>query len=53
MKPRRPMPRSQLMIMAVLIALAMLVVLLWFNDPDHRPDGKSRVDWPEPTPAKP
>lgn len=53
MKPPRQMPRSQVMFMAVLILLAALVVLLWFNDPAHRPSGKSRVDWPSVSPAKP
>ncbi len=53
MKARRPLPRSQRMIAIVMILLALLFVLLWFNDPAHQPTGGSRIGWPEPSPAKP
>lgn len=51
MKARRPMPREQVMTMAVFILLALLGVILWFGDPNHRPSGSSRIPWP--APAKP
>jgi hypothetical protein len=53
MKTPRPMSRSQLMFLTVLVLLAVLGVLLWFNDPAHQPSGRSRVDWPSAAPAKP
>ena len=53
MKAPRPMSRDQLMFMAVLVLLAVLATLLWFQDPAHRYAGKSRVDWPPPVQPKP
>ena len=53
MKPRRPLPRHQLMSTAVLCLLALLTVLLWFADPTHRTSGRSRIDWPALGAAKP
>jgi hypothetical protein len=53
MRTRRPMPRAQVMFMAVLILLSLLAVILWFKDPAHRYSGKSRVGWPPAAPAKP
>jgi hypothetical protein len=33
--------------------LAALAVALWFADPSHQPDGRSRIDWPPAEPKKP
>jgi hypothetical protein len=53
MKPRPPMPRDQLVFMAVLILLTLLVILLWFADPAHQYSGQSRVGWPPASSPKP
>ena len=53
MRTRRPMPRHQVMFMAVMILLCLLAVILWFKDPAHRYSGQSRVGWPPASPAKP
>ena len=53
MKARRPMPADQWIAMALLVLLAVLAVVLWFADPSHRPDGRSRIDWPVAEPKKP
>jgi hypothetical protein len=53
MKARHPMPRDQVMFMAVLILLSLLAIILWFKDPAHRYSGESRVGWPPAAPAKP
>ena len=53
MKTSRPMPREQLLFAVVLILLSVLAVLLWLNDPNRPPPGKSRVGWPAPVQAKP
>jgi hypothetical protein len=53
MKARQPMSRDQLMFTVVFILLAVLTILLWFQDPVHRYTGKSRIDWPPPVQPKP
>ena len=37
----------------VYILLEILVILYWFKDPAHRSGGESRINWPQPSPAKP
>ena len=39
--------------LVILIVLAVVVVVLWFADPSHRPHGQSRVDWPGQNEVKP
>ena len=46
-------PRKDVLFLVVLISLFVLLVVLWFADPDHRHGGRSRVGWPESKPAKP
>jgi hypothetical protein len=47
--PKLPAPLGKSAWYAVvLIVLAVLVTVLWFADPAHRPAGESRVDWPPP-----
>jgi len=53
MKSRHPVPRHQVVSVAVLILLAVLTAVLWFADPAHRPSGGSRIGWPSPGAAKP
>ena len=46
MKACRPRSRAQIIFLAVMGSLALLAVLLWFADPNHRSAGPSRIDWP-------
>jgi hypothetical protein len=53
MKFFRPLSRDQWTIAIVLLLLALLGLFMMTQDPRFLPTGKSRVDWPPPTPAKP
>jgi len=46
-------PRKDVLFLIILAALAVLVALLWFADPSHRGEDKSRVPWPADQPGKP
>jgi hypothetical protein len=53
---RSPPPeprRKDFTILVVLLILGVLTAILWFADPAHQWPGRSRVDWPPATPAKP
>lgn len=51
MKPILKTSRGDLVFLAVLFALVLATVLLWFADPNHRPTGGSRIPWPAAAPA--
>ncbi len=53
MEPPPPEPASQRLVAAVLILLSALAVIALLKDLARRPAGKSRIDWPAPTTAKP
>ena len=52
--PKLPKPLGKdALYLVLLLTLAALTAFLWYADPSHLPQGKSRVDWPSQSVDKP